>query len=582
MIPKNITRNHILSAIKEVDNNGIPDNRYSTKYTLVFKGHRYPPKYIISMANRYANGEMLDSELFSGGNETNSFLQELGFKIYVKERPLPITKKTKAAKKNTTKVKSKHTERCPECKKTIERMLAKIYGEVKSNYKFNIGVYPSDYIESPHYQNIKRVFESLQKFRGHYDFIRTKSLPHVDYYVPDPGLIVEFDESQHFTFCRKEALANYPIELHLGFSREKWISLCTRINSKDNDPPFRDEQRAWYDTLRDFLPTIKNLQPTIRIYSRDYHWCKLNPDLSEDVKKFELLLAGNKSHSDIEIRKDPDPILARIVIAGEWDGTIERTRTLLNKICDNWPADERVDFLITCGAFLNFYWPVEISRVRNNKNPDTNILDRLRSIATKQCKLLLNNQLSTRLKKYTDYITIGIDSFKDKVSVSLAVIRQPHVEMVALVDLKSDKIHLTGKSYPTTGQENGLVRFDDISSHFVSTGKGKVMLLGCHDLNVFSPRGEASTKKEWRRKVRRDFYESINGEKPNIVLHHPHTTDSSKIWTSAWNELVRTSPIGIRYISAGRYYNPDGERSSIEEVLKKTKSGNSIDFIVYN
>jgi hypothetical protein len=33
--------------------------------------------------------------------------------------------------------------------------------------------------------------------------------------------------------------------------------LCEEINAKDNYPPYRDEQRAWYDTLRDFLASDK-------------------------------------------------------------------------------------------------------------------------------------------------------------------------------------------------------------------------------------------------------------------------------------------------------------------------------------
>jgi len=45
-------------------------------------------------------------------------------------------------------------------------------------------------------------------------------------------------------------LERYPPSLELGFSREKWITLCNEINAKDNDPPYRDEQRAWYDNFK--------------------------------------------------------------------------------------------------------------------------------------------------------------------------------------------------------------------------------------------------------------------------------------------------------------------------------------------
>ena len=44
----------------------------------------------------------------------------------------------------------------------------------------------------------------------------------------------------------------------------------------------RDEQRAWYDTLRDLVPSIKGLRPTVRLYARDRAWCSLDPDSKED------------------------------------------------------------------------------------------------------------------------------------------------------------------------------------------------------------------------------------------------------------------------------------------------------------
>jgi len=81
MIPNNIRREHILQAIEEIDINGVPDVRKSTNYLLEYEEKQYPPKFVISIANRYANGEELDSNSFSGGSESNKFLYRLGFKI---------------------------------------------------------------------------------------------------------------------------------------------------------------------------------------------------------------------------------------------------------------------------------------------------------------------------------------------------------------------------------------------------------------------------------------------------------------------------------------------------------------------
>jgi len=282
----------------------------------------------------------------------------------------------------------------------------------------------------------------------------------------------------------------------------------------------------------------------------------------------------------IEVKEDSNPSLARIVIAGEWTGDVNTTKQLLQEVCDKWPKGEKVDCLITCGAFLNFDWPQSLTDVGDNKYPNETALNLLISKAKRQCDLLIDEELRKRLLACTEYITIGIDSYKDKISLSDVSIKELHVELVALIDLKTKQYFWTGKSYPTTGQENGLVRFQDLSTHFLELPFGKVVILGCHDLNIFNPRGKATTKKEWRKKIRENFYNIVKKEMPKIVLHHPHTTDSLKIWTAAWNELVYIAPTVEKYISAGRYFSRDGERSDLNEVLGKTKLGATIDFVV--
>jgi len=81
MIPSNIERKHIVKAIREIDSNGIPPKRESKKFLLIFEGKQYPPKYVLSLANKFANREELDPSRFTGGQETNSFLEKLGVDI---------------------------------------------------------------------------------------------------------------------------------------------------------------------------------------------------------------------------------------------------------------------------------------------------------------------------------------------------------------------------------------------------------------------------------------------------------------------------------------------------------------------
>jgi len=287
----------------------------------------------------------------------------------------------------------------------------------------------------------------------------------------------------------------------------------------------------------------------------------------------------------IEVKEDLDPSLARIVIAGEWNGDVNTSKKLLQEICDKWPKGKRVDCLITCGAFLNFDWPQSLTHVHvgDNKNPNKAALNLLNSAAEKQCNLLIDEELRMKLLACTDFITIGIDSQKDKISLSNVSIRQLHVELVPLVDLKAKRYFWTGKSYPTTGQENGLVRIQDLSTHFVALPFGKVMILGCHDLNLLIDRGKKTTHKTWRQCLRGEFQELAKKAKPNYIFQHPHTTDSTQIWSAAWSAGQALLPTVGKYVSAGRYYydeNPGYERSKLNDVLGKTKRGNTIDFIV--
>lgn len=81
MIPKNISSESVIKALDFIDKKGIRKDRHSVKYSLEHEGILYPPKYVISIANMFENNEEWLPEIFSGGRETNQFLEKLGFKI---------------------------------------------------------------------------------------------------------------------------------------------------------------------------------------------------------------------------------------------------------------------------------------------------------------------------------------------------------------------------------------------------------------------------------------------------------------------------------------------------------------------
>lgn len=85
MIPRNISEGHIHRAIRSVDKDGVPAGREARGYRLLQNGRSYPPKYVLALANKYANGAPLPANAFSGGAETNDFLTARGFHIVAEE-----------------------------------------------------------------------------------------------------------------------------------------------------------------------------------------------------------------------------------------------------------------------------------------------------------------------------------------------------------------------------------------------------------------------------------------------------------------------------------------------------------------
>ena len=306
MIPKNINKKHILRAIEQVEKSGIPKGRRSKKFVLKYKGKEYPPKYVLSIANVYANGKELAPNDFSGGDESNSFLKNLNF-------------------------------------------------------------------------------------------------------------------------------------------------------------------------------TIKTYDPV-----------------------------------EIKIRQDPFPSIARIIIARQWEGHIHSAKNLLEQVYKNWPKDTKVPCILTCGGFIQFDWPksVTFDDIGDNKSPKPDIVTCLIKEAEKHLSVLLDDGLNKRLGKIADFISIGIDSFKEKVSTTQNFIGKPHIELACMVDLRNLKFYWTGKSYPTTTQERGLVRITDFKSHFFKlAGIGKVMVLACHDLNMFNNRNMKNTG-AWRKRMKHEFRALAKKERP--------------------------------------------------------------------
>jgi hypothetical protein len=71
---------------------------------------------------------------------------------------------------------------------------------------------------------------------------------------------------------RATALRAYSSKIKLGFDKERWIRLSEEIRAGDNSPIYRDEQRAFYDSVRDILAPRMGLKPVVRIFEEDVKW----------------------------------------------------------------------------------------------------------------------------------------------------------------------------------------------------------------------------------------------------------------------------------------------------------------------
>jgi hypothetical protein len=133
MIPKNISREHILKAMQQIDNSTprIPSEREATKYYLFHNDKTYPPKYVISIANKFANGRELDPHSFNGGGETNRVLERLKFQIQEIAHPQTARSVTPAlnAEKISTGIDDKPTDdNLARWRRSLIRVLDKLDG----------------------------------------------------------------------------------------------------------------------------------------------------------------------------------------------------------------------------------------------------------------------------------------------------------------------------------------------------------------------------------------------------------------------------------------------------------------------
>ena len=121
-----------------------------------------------------------------------------------------------------------------------------------------------------------------------------------DAYFPEPyHFIFEFDELQHFTEYRERTFQFYPENIRLAYAPQKYKQVCqqhhiaalakgtARFRRPTADFPYangRAAQRAFFDTFRDWLPSLHGLNPTVRLAEFEVTPI-LNGELTDDQAK---------------------------------------------------------------------------------------------------------------------------------------------------------------------------------------------------------------------------------------------------------------------------------------------------------
>jgi hypothetical protein len=252
-----IRKEHVLAAIEKYLS--APMNHHPAKSAfLIYKDCKLPAKFILRLAFEIATGHMPHPETLTGGKASIRVLQGLGFDNAIYEKRNVV-----GGKRN--EVKSARRE-------ALRKTLSEIWGPLEVEKKIQGITVPDLKNRSGIDPTLQIILQRLEDYRQ----ISIQGKKHwvlaFDFFLPRIGVAIEYDERQHFTPLRATALRAYPSKIKLGFDKERWIQLSEEIRAGDNSPIYRDEQRAFYDSVRDILAPRMGLKPVVRIFEEDVKW----------------------------------------------------------------------------------------------------------------------------------------------------------------------------------------------------------------------------------------------------------------------------------------------------------------------
>lgn len=309
------------------------------------------------------------------------------------------------------------------------------------------------------------------------------------------------------------------------------------------------------------------------------------------VPKRDLGSAGSLGEEDDGVRGGDavTPGVVRVVVngwtwvRGEARNTTRAKRMLLEALeADGWPQ-ERADVTITPGGFIRAPFPRVYDRDGGARGWGSDEdFTRLIPTALREVERVIGtDRMMARIRQRTRLLTLGVDLN----NTTLKSGPETHAEMVAVIDTETGAvIHWTGKSYPVDAVQARTLVHAPLASHLFKFDGTPMLILGCHDLNLFSERARANQLAGSDRRMRCDEMRRLAKElNPISVLQHPHTTDTPKIWSTAWAGVRRSLPTAKTLASAIAYCDGDKEgvpRAPLDTVMERTAWGDVVDVVV--
>jgi hypothetical protein len=195
--------------------------------------------------------------------------------------------------------------------------------------------------------------------------------------------------------------------------------------------------------------------------------------------------------------------------------------------------ERRIDILVTPAGFversLDGAWSGE--QGWDSSQAD---FDRLATSAASVATELMTPDLCELALEVVDHIVLGIDVWPTDDP-------ELHGEVACLYDVQTGAVRpVTGKSYPTTGQQRDLIRNPGAQSHVIEVGDERLAILVCFDLAAWSPRANANAK-GIRAGTWQAMQEAVSKSRPTLAVQLPHTVSNSRTWTAAWAAFERNA-----------------------------------------